>query len=121
MTDHHDAYAAFQDGTRLLGDGNAHAAVIALERARSLEPEKGSVREALARAYYASRRYDAAEAEFTAVLDLDPVNDYAHFGIGRCRLKAGDRPGARGHLRQAIVMCPDNADYRAALSEAGDS
>ena len=25
------------------------------------------------------------------MLDLDPVNDYAHFGLGKCRLKAGDR------------------------------
>jgi Flp pilus assembly protein TadD len=121
MSDQRDAYVAFQEGTRLLGDGNAHAAVVALEHARTLEPEKGSVREALARAYYASRQFDAAAAEFEAVLDLDPVNDYAHFGLGKCRLKAGDRPGARGHLRQAIVMRPDNPDYRAALSEATEA
>ena len=56
MTDRneHDAYAAFQEGTRLLEGDNAHAAVIALEHARELEPEKGSVREALARAYFAA-------------------------------------------------------------------
>ena len=120
MSDQRDAYAAFQEGTRLLGEGNAHAAVVALEHARTLEPEKGSIRETLARAYYASRQFEAAEAEFEAVLDLDPVNDYAHFGLGKCRLKAGDRRGARGHLRQALVMRPDNPDYRAALSEAGD-
>ena len=46
------AYGAFQEGTRLLADANAHAAVVALERARELEPDKGSVRETLARAYY---------------------------------------------------------------------
>jgi Flp pilus assembly protein TadD len=113
-----DAYLAFQEGTRLLADDNAHAAVIALERVRDLEPEKGSVREALARAYYRIGRFDAAEEEFLAALDLEPVNDYAHFGIGLCRLRAGDRAGARGHLRQATVMRPDNADYRAALDQA---
>ena len=115
-----DAYAAFQEGTRLLADNNAHAAVIALERARSLEPTKGSVREALARAYYGAGRFDAAEEEFLAALDIEPVNDYAHFGVGLCRLKVGDRRGARGHLRQAAVMRPDNADYRAALDRAAD-
>ena len=52
------------------------------------------------------------------VLDLDPVNDYAHFGIGLCRLKAGDHTAARGHLRQATVMRPDNEDYRVALARA---
>ena len=54
------AYEAFQEGTRLLAGNNAHAAVIALERARTLEPEKASVREALARAYYQSGRFGAA-------------------------------------------------------------
>lgn len=39
-----DAYSAFRAGTQLLKQRNAHAAVIALEQARSLEPEKGSVR-----------------------------------------------------------------------------
>jgi tetratricopeptide (TPR) repeat protein len=116
-----DAYEAFREGTSLLESDNAHAAVIRLERARSLEPEQGSVREALARAYYRTGRYAAAEEEFEAALAIDPVNDYAHFGIGLCRLKAGDRSGARGHLRQATVMRPDNADYRAALETAGDA
>ena len=44
------AYAAFQEGSRLLAADNAHAAAIALEKVRDLEPAKGSVREALARA-----------------------------------------------------------------------
>jgi Flp pilus assembly protein TadD len=118
--DERDAYAAFQDGARLLASGDAHAAVIALERARALEPEKGSVRETLARAYFRSGKYADAEAEFRAALDLDPVNDYAHFGVGLCRLRAGDPHGARGHLRQAAVMRPDNADYRAALEQADE-
>ena len=74
------------------------------------------MREALARAYYRSGRFAAAEREFSAALDLEPVNDYAHYGLGLCRLRAGDRTGARGHLRLATVMRPDNADYRARSS-----
>jgi Flp pilus assembly protein TadD len=111
------AYAAFQEGSRLLATDNAHAAAIALEHARDLEPAKESVREALARAYFRTGRYPQAEAEFAAVLDLDPVNDYAHYGLGLCRLKAGDPTRARGHLRQATVMRPDNEDYRLALAK----
>jgi tetratricopeptide (TPR) repeat protein len=116
----HEAYAVFQEGKRLLSDDNAHAAVIALEHARDLEPEKGSVRETLARAYYRTGRYRDAEAEFLVALEIEPSNDYAHFGVGLCRLHAGDRAGARGHLRQATVMRPDNADYQAALERAQD-
>ena len=114
-----EAYVAFQEGTRLLDTGNAHAATVALERARDLEPEKGSIRETLARAYFRTGRFSAAEDEFRATLDLDPVNDYAHFGVGLCRLRVGDRVTARRHLRLATAMRPDNDDYRAALAETG--
>src|SRR5262249_35609837 len=79
-----DAYTAFSEGMRLLTDGNAHAAVIALERARELEPAKSSVREALARAYFRTGRFAAAEEEFNATLDIEPVNDYAQYGVGLC-------------------------------------
>jgi len=115
-----DAYTAFSEGMRLLSDGNAHAAVIALERARELEPAKSSVREALARAYFRTGRFAAAEEEFNATLDIEPVNDYAQYGVGLCRMRAGDRARARGHLRLAAVMRPDNADYRAALEQVTD-
>jgi Flp pilus assembly protein TadD len=114
-----EAYVAFQEGNRLLDTGNAHAATVALERARALEPEKGSIRETLARAYFRTGRFAAAEDEFLATLELDPVNDYAHFGVGLCRLRVGDRITARRHLRLATAMRPDNDDYRAALAQTG--
>jgi Flp pilus assembly protein TadD len=116
-----EAYVAYQEGNRLLDTGNAHAAAVALERARELEPRKGSIRETLARAYYRTGRFEAAEDEFRATLELDPVNDYAHFGVGLCRLRFGDRVSARGHLRLATAMRPDNADYRAALAQTVDT
>jgi Flp pilus assembly protein TadD len=122
-----DAYAAFRDGRNLLSSGNPHAAVVALERARSLEPDKASVRETLARAYYRSARYEAAAAEFASAVDLDPVNDYAHFGLGLALIRTGDPVGARRHLRIAAAMRPDRDDYRRALAdlvgpdEAGDA
>ncbi len=55
------AYDAFQEGNRLLASENPHAAVVALERARDLEPDKASVRETLARAYYRSGRFTPGE------------------------------------------------------------
>jgi Flp pilus assembly protein TadD len=113
-----EAYTRFQEGSRLLDSGNAHAAVVALERARDLEPEKGSIREALARAYFRSQRVDAARAEFEKVLELDPVNDYAHFGLGMCLLRKGDRAGARGHLKIATIMRPNDEAYEEALRQA---
>ena len=113
-----EAYTRFQEGSRLLDAGNTHAAVVALERARDLEPEKGSIREALARAYFRTQRVEAARVEFEKVLELDPVNDYAHFGLGLCLLRAGDRDGARGHLKMATIMKPHQEEYQKALRQA---
>jgi Flp pilus assembly protein TadD len=113
-----EAYARFQEGSRLLDSGNVHAAVVALERARELEPEKGSIREALARAYFRSQQVDAARVEFEKVLELDPVNDYAHFGLGMCLLRKGDRAAARGHLKMATIMRPEEEAYQDALRQA---
>ena len=86
----YEAFTAFQEGSHLLATANPHAAAVVLERARDLEPGKGSIREALARAYYSSGRVGAAEEEFAAAVEIDPVNDYAHFGLGLCRLRVGD-------------------------------
>jgi Tfp pilus assembly protein PilF len=112
------AYEAYQEGTRLLESENPHAAVVALERARDLEPDKSSVRETLARAYFRSGRFSAAAAEFEHTVEIDPVNDYAHFGLGLCLLRQGDRLGARRHLKLAVAMRPDSTDYRNALERA---
>jgi len=113
-----EAYTRFQEGSRLLDSGNSHAAIVALERARDLEPDKGSIREALARAYFRSQRVEAARVEFEKVLELDPVNDYAHFGLGMCLLRKGDRAAARGHLKLATIMRPDDEAYQQALRQA---
>lgn len=113
----YEAFVAFQEGSHLLATANPHAAATVLERVRDLEPTKGSVREALARAYYATGRVADAAAEFAAAVEIDPVNDYAHFGLGLCRLRVGDRAGARRHLRLAVAMRPD-PEYRRALDRA---
>lgn len=114
------AYEDYQEGLRLLEAGDARAAVVVLERARAAEPEKDSIRETLARAYYHVGRFRAACAEFTKAVEIDPVNDYAHFGLGLCLLRAGERGEARGHLRMAAVMRPERDDYREALLRATD-
>lgn len=113
----YEAFMAFQEGSHLLATANLHAAATVLERARDLEPRQGSIREALARAYYGTGRVTAAAQEFAAAVDLDPVNDYAHFGLGLCLLRTGDPVGARRHLRLAVAMRPQ-PEYRDALARA---
>jgi tetratricopeptide (TPR) repeat protein len=110
-----DTYELFRRGSELLAAGHAHQAVIALERARDAAPGHGSVREALGRAYYGAGRTSAAEAEFAEALEIDPSNDYAHFGLGLCLARGGERVRAVGHLRLAVVMRPEVDSYRQAL------
>ena len=106
-------YDLFKRGSALLEAGDFAAAAIPLERARSLEPDKTSIREALGRAYFRSARFEAAAREFAAVLERYPVNDYAHFCLGRSLEKTGRRAEARRHATLAACMRPDRADYRA--------
>ena len=122
MTDERDglaAYEAFTEGSRLLASANHHAAAVALERARDLEPDQGSIREALGRAYFRSGRIPDARSEFERAVDIDPVNDYAHFGLGLCLLRTGDTAGARRHLKLAVAMRPLE-EYRRALAKVAD-
>ena len=105
-------YELFVNGTRLLEDGDCHAAVVPLARARDLEPEKTSIREALGRAYFRSRHYEEARQEFEAVVEQAPTNDYALFCLGRALMELGRPAEARKPLVLAATMKPDRRDYR---------
>ena len=95
-----EAYEAFRNGSWLLEAREYPQAVIALERAKALEPDKGSIREALGRAYLASRAYRRAADEFSAAVDISPTDGYAHYGLARSLSRLGD-PTARRHYRLA--------------------
>ena len=112
QTPENDAYDLFRRGSALLESGDWSAAAIPLEKARRLEPDKSSIREALGRAYFRSGRYKDACTEFEAVVERYPVNDFAHFCLGRSLEKSGRRDEARRHLALAANLRPDRADYR---------
>jgi tetratricopeptide (TPR) repeat protein len=107
-----DAYALFQRGLSLLAESHWAQAAVSLEKAKRLEPDKTSIREALGRAYFRSGRYRRAASEFSAVVEQSPADDYAHFCLGRSFEKLGDRRAARRHLSLAFGMRPDRTDYR---------
>jgi tetratricopeptide (TPR) repeat protein len=109
-------YELFRRGTKLLAEDHAHQAVTVLERAYRLLPGKGSVCEALGRAYYQSGKPAAAREQFAEVLEIDPTNDYAHFGLALCLARVGEPKLAAGHLRLALAMRPGVAAYEEALA-----
>jgi Flp pilus assembly protein TadD len=105
-------YDLFRRGTALLEAGDYHAAVVPLERARDLAPEKTSIREALGRAFFRTARYEEARTEFEAVVERAPTNDYALFCLGRSLMQLGLPGEARRPLAQAASLRPDRRDYR---------
>jgi Flp pilus assembly protein TadD len=107
-----DVYDLYQRGMSLLEDGHFHAATVPLAKAADLEPDKTSIREALGRAYFRSRRFDEARAEFEAVVERAPTNDYALFCLGRSLLQLGRVAEARKPLTLAATMNPKRHDYR---------
>src|ERR1700748_883113 len=94
-----------------------------MEAARLLEPfaaeqpHSVSVRLLLARAYYHSAQLRRAEAEFRAVTELDPVEDYAWFGLGRALERQSRHAEAAPCFRIAAAMRPD-AEYLDAVTRA---
>ena len=107
-----DVYDLFKRGTELLEAGEFHQATVPLSKAAAREPEKTSIREALGRAYFRSRQFEAARVEFEAVVDRAPTNDYALFCLGRALLELGRPKEARKPLTLAAQLRPERRDYR---------
>ena len=110
-------YSLFQKGRAHLERGMAAQATVALEKAKRREPEKESIREALGIAYFRIGRWQAAEAEFRKLLELSPVNDYAHYALGRCLEKQGRDAEANRHYKLASSLQPESSQYRARIRE----
>jgi Flp pilus assembly protein TadD len=112
-----DAYENYQEGRRRLKSGMPAQATVVLEKAKRLEPTKASIREALGIAYFRLSRWQEAEAEFRAVLDLSPTDDYAHYALGRALEKQGRQAEANGHYKLASSMAPESRQYAARIRE----
>jgi tetratricopeptide (TPR) repeat protein len=105
-------YDLYQRGCDLLDHGDHQAAIVPLTRARDLEPDKASIREALGRALFHAQRYEGAAAEFQAVASRTPTNDYAQFCLGRSMQLLGRHSEACKPLALACSLAPERADYR---------
>jgi Flp pilus assembly protein TadD len=109
------AYDLLERAREFLRTGHPHQAAMLLGEAKLIEPDKGSIREALGRALYLSGRAARARREFAKAVQIDPVNDYAHFGLALSCARTGQRTRAIAHLKLAIAMRPGADEYRAAL------
>lgn len=115
LAERETAYGLFQRAGLLLRSRHHAQAAVLLERAARLEPGKGSIVEALGRAYYNSGQHDRAARAFRELLDIDPSAAYGHFGLGQSLKQLGQRDAARTHLRLAVALAPESSLYRNAL------
>ncbi len=113
-----EVYDWYVRGVELLEGGNPAAAVQLLSHASRAEPESRSVREALARAQFDAGMYTEAHASFAVIIEANPADDYAQFGMGLSAAKIGDLNGAVEHLALAAAMRPDISHYGVALRGA---
>jgi Flp pilus assembly protein TadD len=114
-----ETYDLFQQGRTHLRKGRAAQATVALEKAKKREPNKASIREALGIAYFRIQRYDEAEREFRAMLELSPTDDYAHYALGRCLEKRGREHEANGHYKLASSLKPGSEQYVKRIKDLG--
>jgi Flp pilus assembly protein TadD len=110
-----ETYDLFRQGREHMAAGMNAQATVALEKAKRREPEKTSIREALGIAYFRIRRFAEAEQEFRVILELRPVDHYAHFALGRCLEKQGRPEEAVPHYKMATFFRPQSQEYRKAL------
>jgi Flp pilus assembly protein TadD len=116
LAERETAYGLFQRGRALLRRRHHAQAAVVLARAARLEPRKGSIVEALGRAYYNSGQHAHAVRTFRQLLDIDPSSPYGHYALGQSLKQLGQRDEARTHLRLAVAMAPESALYRDALA-----
>jgi Flp pilus assembly protein TadD len=107
-----EAYDLFREGQKRLRKGMTAQATVPLEKARRLEPEQASIREALGIAYFRLARWQDAEREFRAIVEeLSPTDDYAHYALGRALEQLGRTAEANGHYKLASSMAPSSETY----------
>ncbi|HEX7495871.1 MAG TPA: tetratricopeptide repeat protein, partial [Candidatus Limnocylindrales bacterium] len=111
------AYDLLQRGHHLMTNRHNAQAAVVLERAARTEPGKGSILEALGRAYFNSGQHARAVEAFEALLEIDPSAHYGHFALGLSLARLGRTQEARTHLRLAAALDPASDTYRKALEK----
>jgi tetratricopeptide (TPR) repeat protein len=98
-----------------LGEGAPLAALETLDPMRAELSGVAGAQLLLGRAYFHSAQLNRARLAFERVLALDPVEDYAHFALGRIAERLSRPVEAISHYRVAVALSP-RPEYRARLT-----
>ena len=105
-----ETYELFQQGRKHLRNGMPAQATVSLEKAKLREPRSRSIREALGIAYFRLGRWEEAESEFRALVELSPADDFAHHALARALVNQGRGKEAMPHLKLARSLRPRDLD-----------
>jgi Flp pilus assembly protein TadD len=100
-------YERYQLGQAYVADGDGLSAARVLEPAVEAEPTSAALWTLLGRAYFISARLGRAEAAFGRVLELDPTDDHARFGLGRTLERQSRHEEALAQYPIAAALSPD--------------
>lgn len=101
-----ETYDLFQLGRKHLRSGMPAQAIVPLGKAKRREPQSRSIREALGIAYFRCGRWEEAEAEFRALAELAPADEFAHHALGRALVNQGRLEEATPHIKIARSLRP---------------
>jgi len=103
---------AFSIGIAQFRRGDAHAAALAFEAAREIDPSSPEVYANLGFAYLELARPEDARDLFLAAIDLDPSRPNSYFGLAEALEQLGDRPAARGAMTTFVHLTPESDPFR---------
>jgi hypothetical protein len=107
-------YQWHQRGLEPLRAGDPAAATL-LARASDAGPHPRSILEALAPSLCDAGRYADAMTAFTALIGLNPTDDYVQFGLGPAASRSEELRPAAERLCLAVTMRSDLVHYARAL------
>jgi Flp pilus assembly protein TadD len=107
-------YDRYRLGQAYVDAGDPLAAARVLEPAVDGGSSSAALWLVLAQAYFASSRLRLAQGAFERVVELDPTDDYARFGLGRAFERQSRHAEALAQYRIAFALSP-KPDYADAL------
>lgn len=103
-------YQAFQRGQHHFELGDFIGAAKILAPVSEVDPTNRTVLELLGRAYFHSAQLRRAEATFRRLVELDPVDSWAHCALARSLERQGREVEAGPHRRLHAAMSGGSLD-----------
>lgn len=105
-------------GCALLARRQLAEAEYELSLARTLDPQYGNARVHMVNLRIGQARYDHAQAELDAILDIAPDSIAALGCAGVIAMERGDAAAAVGYYKRACAAAPDHPNAHASLAAA---